>query len=154
MITITMGMPRREWHTFALWLDDRYGEDGWKFFGIEPTPTQVRKHKWTAKPKMIQSYAVIKNAIDMLHSVHHHGNPEAFITDLEFTITSTRRPVSEVIDGAINKHVQKFQAIYDKLFPDWLADKMKPKDYEAFLGARRVLIDAGIPVMRDDGVVR
>lgn len=43
MITITMGMLRREWHTFALWLDDRYGEDGWKFFGIEPTPTQVRK---------------------------------------------------------------------------------------------------------------
>ncbi len=42
MITITMGMLRREWHTFALWLDDRYGEDGWKFFGIEPTPTQVR----------------------------------------------------------------------------------------------------------------
>lgn len=116
--------------------------------------TEGYEHKWTAKPKMIQSYAVIKNAIDMLHSVHHHGNPEAFITDLEFTITSTRRPVSEVIDGAINKHVQKFQAIYDKLFPDWLADKMKPKDYEAFLGARRVLIDAGIPVMRDDGVVR
>ena len=42
MITINMGMPRAEWHDFVLWLDDRYGKDGWKFFGIEPSPTLIR----------------------------------------------------------------------------------------------------------------
>lgn len=42
MITINMGMTRAEWHVFAHWLDDRYGKDGWKFFGIEPSPTLIR----------------------------------------------------------------------------------------------------------------
>ena len=42
MITIRMGMPRSEWHTFALWLDDRYTADGWKFFGLKPTPEVLR----------------------------------------------------------------------------------------------------------------
>lgn len=44
MITISMGMRACEWHTFALWLDDRYGVDGWKFFGLASSADRIRAY--------------------------------------------------------------------------------------------------------------
>lgn len=116
--------------------------------------TEGYQHKWTNKPKMIQTYALIENAMEMLGRVHYHGNPEAFITEVVYTLTSTLKPVNEVVDGAVNKHIEKHKAIYEKLLPLWWSDKMKPKDYETFLTSRRVLIDAGLPVTHDDGQIR
>lgn len=63
MITMNMGMRRCEWHEFALWLDDRYGEDGWKFFGIEPTPTQVRRAVLSEECKNDPSFETVGGTI-------------------------------------------------------------------------------------------
>ena len=119
---------------------------------------------WTDKPSRIRTYAEFKSALELLDWLHQpkgfggeHSQPDAVMVTIKVGYTVSA-PITDKVNKfktrAAKKHFDKQKAIFDELLPAWMAEKMKPKDYERFIAARRVLIDAGIPVMRDDGVVR
>lgn len=119
---------------------------------------------WTDKPSQIRTYAEFKNALEMLDWLHvpkglagDHCHKDAVMVTIKVGYTVSA-PITDKVTKfkarAAKKHFDKQKAIFDELLPAWMAEKMKPKDYERFIAARRVMIDAGIPVMRDDGVVR